>query len=91
MSLCKLAQSKLKKCVLIDSDRKDFGTWSPVFGKFGSEAYSDKVNYILQGSKKPMGPDGLGFDETVSVSDIIIFVGSETVATALSGALYYLL
>jgi cytochrome P450 len=50
-----------------------------------------KVNYMLQGSREAIGPDGLGFDEMVSVSEILILAGSETVATALSGMLYYLL
>lgn len=46
---------------------------------------------MLQGSKEAIGADGLGFDEMVSVSEILILAGSETVATALSGMLYYLL
>lgn len=46
---------------------------------------------MLQGSKEAIGSDGLGFDELVSVSEILILAGSETVATALSGMLYYLL
>lgn len=46
---------------------------------------------MLQGSKEAIGPGGLGFDEMVSVSEILILAGSETVATALSGMLYYLL
>lgn len=46
---------------------------------------------MLQGSNEAIGPDGLGFDEMVSVSEILILAGSETVATALSGMLYYLL
>lgn len=42
---------------------------------------------MLQDSKKAIGPDGLGFDEMVSLSEILILAGSETVVTALSGML----
>lgn len=46
---------------------------------------------MLQGCKAAIGPDGLGFDEMVSVSENLILADTETVATALSGMLYYLL
>ncbi|KUL89461.1 hypothetical protein ZTR_04501 [Talaromyces verruculosus] len=46
---------------------------------------------MLQDSKEAIGPDGLGFDEMVSESKTLILAGTETVAMALSGMLYYLL
>lgn len=46
---------------------------------------------MLKGSKEAIGPDGLGVEEMITLSEVLMIAGSETTATVLSGMLYHLL